>query len=91
MLECPTIKQLIQCGNNLNYLDKEAALYVHNTIVNCYVLPWASVPLVEQDFENRASSLQRYIQALAHDLENLDNISEYSQQDKVRNLITYFS
>lgn len=89
MLDCPLIKQLIQIGNNLTYLDKQAANYIRFTIVNCFVLPWPNVTNAEQEFEKRALLLQEYIHNLAQDLLNLDNISAgHSQQDKIVKVIT---
>lgn len=79
------MKQLIQAGSNLTYLDKKAAATIRQAIVNCFILPWPNVSNAEQEFEKRTFMLQEYISNLAQDLLNLDNSSGHGHVDKVTN------
>lgn len=90
MLDCPAIKQLIQIGSNLTYLDKQAAALIRNAIVNCFVLPWPNTPSAEQELERRSFMLHSYIHNLAQDLMNLDVTPStgHSQQEKIAKVIT---
>lgn len=83
MLEIPSIKQLIQAGSNLTYLDQKAAATIRQAIVNCFILPWPNVSNPAQEFEKRAFMAQTYISNLAQDLLNLDNSSGHDKVDKV--------
>lgn len=86
MLDCASFKQLIQMGNQLNYLDGQAAKFIQNAIVNCYVLPWPH--LSNADHENRQVKLQDYVQNLSENLLILDHTVMHNQQDKVIKVVT---
>lgn len=82
-LECVSLSQLIQCGSNLAHLDSRAIAYTHQSIVNCFVLPWCNVSNAEQDFERRSLLLGEYIGCLGQDLIRLDHTLVNGQLDKV--------
>lgn len=84
MLECPAIKQLIQIGIDLNYLDQNAAALIRQMIVNCFVLPWPNLSNAEQELDKRAMMLREYIFNLAQDLLNSDHSIGHEKLDKVR-------
>lgn len=90
MLDCPSIKQLIQIGSNLTYLDKQAAALIRNAIVNSFVLPWPNTVSAEQELERRTFMLHQYIHNLAQDLLNLDPVltAGHNQQEKIVKVIT---
>lgn len=77
------MSQLIQCGSNLAHLDSRAIAYTHQSIVNCFVLPWCNVSNAEQDFERRGLLLEEYIGCLGQDLLRLDHTLINGQLDKV--------
>lgn len=89
MLDCPSIKQLIQIGSNLTYLDRQAASIVRNSIVNCFVLPWPNVTNSEQAFDRRMVMLHEYLHCLSENLLNSDHLAMvHTQQDKMIKVIT---
>lgn len=85
-LECISFSQLIQCGSNLAHLDSRAITYTHQSIVNCFVLPWCNVSNAEQDFERRILLLEEYVGCLGQDLIRLDHTLVNGQLDKVRKI-----
>lgn len=87
-LECVSLSQLIQCGSNLAHLDSRAITYTHQSIVNCFVLPWCSVSNAEQDFERRGQLLEEYVGCLGQDLIRLDHTLVNGQLDKVSKIKT---
>lgn len=89
LLDCPSVKQLIQLGIQLNHLDKLAAKTVRNALVNSFVLPWPNVPNTEQVFDRRANMLAEYINNLSENLLNVDHSAAVaSQHDKIVGVIT---
>lgn len=89
LLDCPSFKQLIQLGIQLNHLDKLAAKTVRNAIVNSFVLPWPNVPNAEQVFDRRLVMLEEYINNLSANLLNVDHSAAVaSQHDKIIGVIT---
>lgn len=82
------MQQLIQAGHNLHHMDKHAVMCVHQTIVNCFVLPWPYVTNADQDFEHRGHALQEYVGVLAQDLLRLDHTAASGQQDKIVKVTT---
>lgn len=89
ILDCPSIKQIIQIGSNLTYLDRQAASIVRNAIVNCFVLPWPNVTNSEQAFDRRMVMLHEYLHCLSENLLNSDHLAMvHSQQDKMIKVIT---
>lgn len=89
MLDCPSLKQIIQLGSNLSYLDQQAATIVRNAIVNCFVLPWPNVSNADQAFDRRTLLLQDYVNInLSENLLNLEHSMMHSQHDKVIKVIT---
>lgn len=93
MLESLPVKQLIETGCNLTYLDKKAATTIQQAIVNCFVLPWPNISNVEQEFERRAFMLQEYIANLAQDILNIDNsvgLDQHDRIDKVSSVVDVF-
>lgn len=87
-LDSTSMQQLIQAGHNLHHMDKHAVMCVHQTIVNCFVLPWPYVTNADQDFERRGHMLQEYIAVLAQDLLRLDHTAASGQQDKIVKVTT---
>ncbi|XP_031625440.1 exportin-6-A [Contarinia nasturtii] len=88
MLDCLSFKQLIQMGNNLTYLDQQAATIIRNAIVNCLVLSWPNVSNAEQAFDRRLTLLQEYVHNLSENMLNLDHSVMHNQHDKVIKVIT---
>lgn len=87
-LDSTSMQQLIQAGHNLYHMDKHAVMCVHQTIVNCFVLPWPYVTNADQDFERRGHLLQEYVGVLAQDLLRLDHTAASGQQDKIVKVTT---
>lgn len=89
LLDCPSFKQLIQHGIQLNHLDDLATKTIRNAIVNSFVLPWPNVPNADQVFDQRANMLEEYINNLSENLLNLDHSAAVaSQHDKIIRVIT---
>lgn len=87
MLDCPSIKQLIQIGPSLTYLDRQAAVLIRNAIVNCCLLPWPNVAAAEQKFSERDALLREYVHSLSQDLMNLDHTAAHGQREKITKII----
>lgn len=87
MLDCQSIKQLIQIGTNLTYLDRQAAILIRNAIVNCLLLPWPNVSLSEQKFTERDQLLREYIHSLSQDMMNLDYSVAHGHHEKISKII----
>lgn len=88
LLDCPSFKQLSHMGNHLNYLDEQAASFIRNAFVNCFVMPWPNVSNADQAFDRRLVLLQEYVHSLSESMLNLDQTIMHNQQDKVMKIVT---
>lgn len=63
----------MQAGPRLGaQLPREVCINVHISLVSYMVLPWKSVPEVQQDYQRRLWMLSEYIDALARNFIELD-------------------
>lgn len=65
---------------------RQAATFVRNAIVNCYVLPWPNSS--NQAFDRRSVLLQEYVHNLSFEMMAIQNNVMQNEHDKVMKAVT---